>query len=122
MKSAAPLELATLFEYRNREKLDALDWVGVAHMDLGSGYEWNEFAVWYSPSERRYFWLSGSGCSCNAFGDSVYSKDDFENGTKKDAIAAGNRFCDESYGTAHVSESVVLSHTISAFRPSVVQS
>lgn len=121
MTSVSPLDLGDLFEYRNREKIEALDWIGVAHIDLGSYYSWEEFAVWYSPSERRYFWLSGSGCSCSSLGDDAYSKDDFGNGTKADAIAAGNRFCDESDRDA-ASSSVALSQAIASFRYRKVQS
>ena len=31
---------------------------------------------------RRFFWASGSGCSCNSWGEDLRTEGDFENGDK----------------------------------------
>ena len=51
-------------------------------------YEWDEIHVFYSPSARRSFWSSGSGCSCNGWGEGLSSAADFENGDKDAALRA----------------------------------
>lgn len=83
----------------NKDSLVGDDLVPVTGVDLGSGgYEWDELHAFYSPSRRRFFWYSDSGCSCNSWGDELRTIDDFENGTKADLMAAINRYCDDGYG------------------------
>lgn len=89
-------EIKDLF-YGNREWLDGLDWVPVTSVDLGGGYDWDEFHAWYSPSARRYFWGSGSGCSCNSFSDDFYNVSDFEDGDRPALMAAVGRYFDGQY-------------------------
>lgn len=94
----AGTELSDLLEYSSgRDELKGSDLVPVVSVDLGSGYSWDEFHAFYSPSRRRFFWASGSGCSCNTWHDNIRTLDDFENGsTRADVMAALNRFFDEA--------------------------
>ena len=41
------------------------DFVTVASEDVGGSYEWDVTDIYYSPSTRRYYVYSDSGCSCN---------------------------------------------------------
>lgn len=66
----------------------------IATLDDGGGYDWAQMTVWYSEEERRFFWLSDSGCSCNYFGMNVYGLNSLENGSKEDALNALKRFID----------------------------
>lgn len=61
------------------------DWIEVAH-DSDGGWEWSAISFFYSPSARRYFWLSDSGCSCNWHMDYVDSLGEFEDGDRQAAI------------------------------------
>ncbi|QDF14197.1 hypothetical protein SEA_GARDENSTATE_24 [Microbacterium phage GardenState] len=63
------------------------DFIEVDVADTG-GYSWSAFGVYFSPSARRYFWLSDSGCSCYSYGEYVASIEDFENGSREDALRA----------------------------------
>ncbi|WP_025157209.1 DUF7574 domain-containing protein [Leifsonia aquatica] len=67
------------------------DWQEVFHEETG-GYEWSGIAGWYSPSRDRYFWLEDSGCSCNGFGDSASSIEDFSNGSRADMLRAAEGY------------------------------
>lgn len=80
------------------------DWQDVTILNLGESYEWDEFRVYYSPNARRFFWGSGSGCSCNSFEDDYTQESDFENGFKNDALSALKRYTEESYRTVGVHE------------------
>lgn len=115
--SVAPLELNDLHWGDFPDGLTGLDWTGVAHVDLGGGYDWEEFAVWFSPSQRIYYWASGAGCSCNSFGEGLRSVGDFESGDKAAAIAAANRFFEDSYRTNIYSLGATLTQAIGGFRP-----
>lgn len=90
-------DLNDLLEYTSgREELKNSDLVTVLSLNLGSGYSWNEFHAFYSPSRRRFFWASAAGCSCNSWSDYVGTLDDFENGlTRADVMSALNRWFDE---------------------------
>lgn len=95
--SGTPVE-HVLSEY-SFKGLDALDFVPVASVSFGGGYDWDEFHAWYSPSRRMFFWASGSGCSCNSIGDDICSVDDLENGRdRRDVMAAIGRYFDDRYG------------------------
>lgn len=41
------------------------DWIEVVNLDFGEMYEWDIFAAYYSPSQRKWFWDCDGGCSCN---------------------------------------------------------
>lgn len=73
------------------------DFVPVVDVNYGGGYEWDEFHAWYSPSRRRYFWASGSGCSCDYFGSLAYKIDDFETGDRDALVAAVRAYHTNSY-------------------------
>lgn len=72
-------------------------WVHVLSVDLGTGYEWDELAAFYSPAGRRFYWISGSGCSCNSLGDEVTGIASFEEGDRDALRRAIKRFADASY-------------------------
>lgn len=64
------------------------DWDEVAEYSTHMGYDWEKLRVYYSPSARRYFWFSATGCSCKDWEDCVNRLDDFKNGDKQAAIKA----------------------------------
>lgn len=66
------------------------DWLHVTSINPGMGYEWTTLHAFWSPSARRYFWASGSGCSCNSWSDDLRTEADFENGDR-DALRRGIR-------------------------------
>ena len=72
-------------------------WETIASIDDGSGYDWRVLEVYYSPSARRFFWLADAGCSCNCFGDAVSSVEDFENGSREDALREVAAFIDPQH-------------------------
>lgn len=73
------------------------DWVKVFRVDFGESYEWDEIHVFYSPSARRYFIASGSGCSCNSITDEYYNAGDFQDGNKQWAIDTVRDYVNNSY-------------------------
>lgn len=75
------------------------DWEHVLSIDEGGGYDWTSFEAFYSPSARKFFWVSGAGCSCDSIGSDVYSVADFENGDR-DALARSIRSFAEDYSYA----------------------
>lgn len=110
-------DIASLFEY-GRLDTEGLDFVPVVSVDLGESYEWDEFYAWYSPSRRAYFWISGSGCSCNSIHDDVGSLDDFENGrARSDVMAALNAYFDSRYRVSNSDRAAAL-YEVNSFRPS----
>lgn len=74
-----------------------LDLVPVVDVDLGLGYQWNEFHAWYSPNKRRFYWASGSGCSCNHLGWNYRAFADLNVGTKPELEAAVRAYFDELF-------------------------
>lgn len=88
------MELSDIFYYEWHE---GLDWVPVVSVDIGGGYDWDEFHAWYSPSARKYFWGSGSGCSCNSFSQEFYGPEDFSNGNRDALKSALGLYFDETY-------------------------
>lgn len=71
------------------------DWVEVAKLGDGGGYEWTDFNVFYSPSARRYFWHGDSGCSCNSWSDDLSSAADFHDGDKATLLRSWETFAKE---------------------------
>ena len=62
------------------------DYITVARAFEGH-WDWSEIEVLYSPSRKRYFWYSDSGCSCNGFGEYVESIEaDYTSGTRAEAF------------------------------------
>lgn len=58
---------------------NVIDYSGVDAIDT-----WDKTVAWYSPSQRKYFWSSQSGCSCDYF--AVSSVRDLQNGSKQDLL------------------------------------
>lgn len=110
-----------LFGAYGHEWVDGLDWLPVVEVDLGGGWDWEEFHAWYSPTARRYFWGSGSGCSCDSFTDDFRSVGDFENGDRPALMAALNRYFDAMY-TQKPQERVRALTEANAFDPRAVTS
>lgn len=71
------------------------DWVVVAELSDGGGYEWTEFKAYYSPSARHYFWYGDSGCSCNSWDNYISCDGDFENGSRDDVLRAWQSFAEQ---------------------------
>ena len=71
------------------------DWVEVASIDSGGGYDWCTLRAFWSPAARRYFWASGSGCSCDYWGMSLRSPADFEDGDRDALRRAMREFASE---------------------------
>jgi hypothetical protein len=91
-----------LYSYDSDEPwFKTVDWVPVTSIDLGGGYDWEEFHAWWSPSARLFYYGSGSGCSCNSFSDDYRKVDDFSYTPRKEEVrAAARRFVDGSYRSA----------------------
>lgn len=90
-----PLKPYSYYGQKEQERFPGTeDWVTVAELGNG-GFEWEEFKVFYSPSERRYFWRGDSGCSCNDWKEGVSSKDDFQNGDREAVLRSWEEFTKE---------------------------
>lgn len=75
----------------------AEDWHEVISVYDNIGYEWDDLLAWYSPSQRRYFWISAGGCSCNDISDYMETLSDFEDGSRDDLARAVRAFCESAY-------------------------
>ena len=51
--------------YNRNEIIEENNLTYVDGISAGDAYNWAEIEVYYSKEKRRYFWLSGTGCSCN---------------------------------------------------------
>ncbi|QPL14175.1 hypothetical protein SEA_MORRILL_21 [Microbacterium phage Morrill] len=92
-----------------------LDWVEVIDVDLGGGYDWDEFHAWYSPSQRVFYYASDSGCSCNSFGMFFNTVSDFQVTTDRPTLMkAITEWFDQTYNK-RPSELVEALHKINAF-------
>lgn len=80
------------------------DWQFVTSLDGGGGYDWITLHAFYSPSERRFYWASGAGCSCNHWGEDLRSPADFESGNKAALCRALRAFGDDNDCTFRPSE------------------
>ena len=85
---------AAISEYRFVKGTEGF--VPVVVADTGSGYSWRTLAAYYSPAAGRYYWVSDSGCSCDALGDGVNSTADFEDGSRGALVDAVRRFHDDA--------------------------
>lgn len=83
--------------WRNAPIEGTEDWYEVTGVYDLIEYEWNELLAWYSPSERRYFWIHEGGCSCDSIDMYMESKSDFESGSRADLVRAVRNFCDNAY-------------------------
>ena len=59
---------------------------------ITGGWEWSEIVVFYSSEEKRYYWFSDSGCSCESFWDNIKTLSDFYDGDKFAAANAIKNF------------------------------
>lgn len=94
------------------------DWVHVVTLDDSEGYDWTTLHAFYSPTARRYFWASDSGCSCNYWGEGFMSAAAFEDGDKAALKRALRDFGTGSYLTA--SEVLDALDTVARFDPKAV--
>lgn len=78
-----------------KKQLDGYELIPVAKVDLSEGYDWDEFEIYYIESEKRFFWLSGQGCSCDSLWDDFPVLGSLGNGFRKDAINAIRSFMSE---------------------------
>jgi len=95
------------------------DFQHVVSIGFGGGYDWDDLEAWYSPSKRKFFWLDGSGCSCNSLGDDVYGLADFSVGNRDELAAAVRRKYDDSYSGRQNMATDLLNDlaTVKKFRP-----
>lgn len=91
------------------------DFVPVVSVGDGGGYDWNVLEAWWSPSLRKFFWLSDSGCSCNALGDSVTSVGDFEAGDRDALTSAVRAWHDAAYSPTTPSEKLADLASVKTF-------
>lgn len=60
---------------------DGLVSLGYVDFEPDGCYEWDGVSVYVRPSDKRFFWEYGSGCSCNAPMEYIYKLEDFDSGT-----------------------------------------
>jgi hypothetical protein len=68
----------------------------VAHFYFGDSCNWAEMEVFYSSKLGRFFWISGSGCSCSYLREDIYSLEDMQDGTRESCISWAKTFAEES--------------------------
>ena len=67
-------------------------------VDLGSGgWEWDQFVGYRHTETGRFYWISGSGCSCNGLFDDVSCPSNLEDGTAKDLAESYKSWAKGSY-------------------------
>lgn len=59
----------------------------VAAYDEGGGYDWEVFYVYYHTGRDRFYYIEGSGCSCNWIGEYASSLGDFQDAATKEEVA-----------------------------------
>jgi hypothetical protein len=98
------------------------DFQEVVGVELGGGYGWDSLQAWYSPSKRKFFWLEGSGCSCNSLGKFVSSLGDFTVGNRDELVNAVRAKYDNSYSIKTGMASALLNDlaTVKTFRPAAL--
>lgn len=60
-------------------------------------YDWDRFASYYDPITRMFYWVEGSGCSCNDLWDDIRTVGDMNVGRKDELLRAAAEFCDGRY-------------------------
>lgn len=82
----------------NHDELKALLERSVALPEMGYwDYEWEEFASYYDPITRMFYWAEGSGCSCNYLWDDYDSVAALGVGRKEELLKAAEVFADGRY-------------------------
>lgn len=82
----------------NNDELQELRdrWVDLPEMGYWD-YSWEEFASFYDPITRMFYWLEDSGCSCNYLWEDVNSVGDLNVGRKEELLSAAASFSDGRY-------------------------
>lgn len=93
-------------------------WKHVVTLDNGGGYDWHTFHAFYSPADGHYYWRGGNGCSCNHWGEDIYTVGDFEVGSRAELTRAISRFADDSYGIIKPSEAIDATAKVRRFKDS----
>jgi hypothetical protein len=62
--------------------------VQVDSLSFGDSYGWTEIEVFFSKELNRFFWVEGSGCSCNSLWDDIRSLADMCDGSRQSAANA----------------------------------
>lgn len=76
-----------------RKELDAFLNTCTELPEVGyGGYDWSLFQAFHHGPTGRFYWASGSGCSCNDLWDGFDSIGDMFNGTAVEVLAALKRF------------------------------
>jgi hypothetical protein len=71
-----------------KKEFHGYELIPVAKIDLGGGYDWDEMEIYYIASEKRFFWLSGQGCSCDWLWADYQTFGSLHNGFRKDVVNA----------------------------------
>lgn len=58
----------------------------VAEATKGGGYDWDDFYAYYHTGRKRYYYVYGSGCSCNSISDGMDSLADFMDVSTQDEL------------------------------------
>ena len=87
---------------------DSLDGIEVIIFKHDGVYDWAAFLAF--ARNGQFYWASGGGCSCNSFGDSIYSVSDLETGRDEELVAAYKRWASEEYNPALTNEERVSAH------------
>jgi hypothetical protein len=81
--------------YGQNDELKALIERSVALPEMGEwDYEWEEFAGFYDPVTRMFYWAEGSGCSCYGLWDDFNTIGDMSVGRKDEFLNAAASFAD----------------------------
>lgn len=84
--------------YGNDKELEALIERSVELQEIGYyDYDWDRFASFYDPITRMFYWVEGSGCSCNDLWDDIRTVGDMGVGRKEELLRAASEFCDGRY-------------------------
>jgi hypothetical protein len=113
----AMMDIKDVYEHADEDhwSRDA-DWVPVASLDGGGGYDWAEMHVFWSPSARQFFYASASGCSCSAFHQNVASSSSWSHTTDRRVIIdAMTLFADENPGRIKTSSTIDAAGKVSSF-------
>ena len=73
--------------------------ISVDSLSFGDGYDWAEMEVFYSKEQKRFYWISGYGCSCTWLWDDVRNLSDMESGDRKAAADSVRRFAEDNRGS-----------------------
>lgn len=84
--------------YGNDKELEELLGRSVELTEVGYyDYDWDRFASFYDPITRKFYWVEGSGCSCNDLWDDIRTVGDMCVGSKKELLKAATEFCGGGY-------------------------